>query len=76
MISNKASTDYILDVEAIANVNTFASLEAMGENSKRYTTARPRRVTPWDDVTDELDQVSAGEEIDTAGFRFRKLIRK
>ncbi|XP_026430936.1 F-box protein At3g07870-like [Papaver somniferum] len=71
MISNEASSDYFEAVEAIAHVNTFASSEATGENSKRYT-VRPRRVrTPWDDVIDELDRVALGEEIDTTLFRLR-----
>ncbi|XP_026451116.1 F-box protein At3g07870-like [Papaver somniferum] len=75
MISNDASTDYIRHVEAIAHINTFASLEATGENSKRYTTALPRRVprpvrTPWDDVADEVYRVAPGEEIDTTCFGF------
>ncbi|XP_026430605.1 F-box protein CPR1-like [Papaver somniferum] len=72
IISNEASTDYFEDVEAIAHVNTFVSLEAMGENSKRYT-VRPRWVrTPWDDVIDELDRVALGEEVDTTRFRLRE----
>ncbi|KAI3955806.1 hypothetical protein MKW98_006166 [Papaver atlanticum] len=71
MISNEASNDNFQAVKAIAHVNTFASLEAMGENSKRYT-VRPRRVgSPLDDVIDELDRVSPCEEIDTTTFRFR-----
>ncbi|XP_026395988.1 F-box protein At3g07870-like [Papaver somniferum] len=75
MISNDASTDYIRHVEAIAHINTFASLEATGENSKKYTTALPRRVprpvrTPWDDVADEVYRVAPNEEIDTTCFGF------
>ncbi|XP_026430947.1 F-box/kelch-repeat protein At3g06240-like [Papaver somniferum] len=71
MISNEASTDYFRHIEVIAHVNTLASLEALGENSKRYK-ARPHRVrTPWDDVIDELDLVALDEEIDTTRFRLR-----
>ncbi|XP_026430939.1 F-box/kelch-repeat protein At3g06240-like [Papaver somniferum] len=54
MISNKASADYFKHVEASAHINTFASLEATGENSEKYT-VRPRQ---WDDVIEELDRVS------------------
>ncbi|KAI3955790.1 hypothetical protein MKW98_006150 [Papaver atlanticum] len=65
------SEDYFETVEVIAHVNTFASLEAIGENSKRYT-VRPRRVrTPWNDVIDELDRIALGEEVDTTHYRLR-----
>ncbi|XP_026384843.1 uncharacterized protein LOC113280438 [Papaver somniferum] len=71
MISDEAATNYFRNVEVIAHTSTFASLEAMGENSKRYT-LRPRRVrTPWDAGIDELDRVALGEEIDTTRFRLR-----
>lgn len=65
-ISNKASTDHFEAVEPIAHVNTFVSLEAMGENSKRYTVR-----SPWDDVIDGLDRVAVAEEIDTTRCRLR-----
>ncbi|XP_026430932.1 F-box/kelch-repeat protein At3g06240-like [Papaver somniferum] len=71
MISDDTSADYFEAVAAIAHVNTLVSLEAIGENSKRYT-VRPRRArTPWDDVIDELDRVALGEEIDITRFRLR-----
>ncbi|KAI3978140.1 hypothetical protein MKX01_012971, partial [Papaver californicum] len=66
VISKKASTDHFEAVEPIAHVNTFASLEAMGENSKIYAVRTPR-----DDVIDKLDRVALGEEIDTTRFRLR-----
>ncbi|KAI3955793.1 hypothetical protein MKW98_006153 [Papaver atlanticum] len=66
MISNEASTEDFKAVEVIAHLNTFASLEAMGENSKRYTVC-----TPLDDVIDELDRVALSQEIDTTRFRLR-----
>ncbi|XP_026431211.1 F-box protein At3g07870-like [Papaver somniferum] len=80
MISNEASADYLECVEAVAHVNTLVSLEAMGENSKRYTVHPCGVGTPWDHVIDELDRVALGEvdrvalseEIDTTRFRFRR----
>ncbi|KAI3906543.1 hypothetical protein MKW98_009451 [Papaver atlanticum] len=69
MISNEASTDCFEAVEVIAHINTFASLEAIGENSKRYI-VRPRWArTPWYDVIDEFDRVAPDEEIDMTRFR-------
>lgn len=66
MISNEAPTDYFEDVDAIAHINTSASLEAMGENSKRYTVRNP-----LDDVIDDFNRVALGEGIDTTRFRLR-----
>ncbi|XP_026389034.1 F-box protein At3g07870-like [Papaver somniferum] len=72
MISDEASADYFEAVEVIAHVNTFASLEVMGENSKRYTVHPSRVRSPRDDdVIDELDRVALSEVCDTTRFKLR-----
>ncbi|XP_026432271.1 uncharacterized protein LOC113329630 [Papaver somniferum] len=71
MISdNPIRDDYFEDVEAIAHLNTFASLEGMGEISKRHDVHPSQGRTPCDDAINELDRFALGDDTDTTPFRF------